>query len=281
VAACKEVGPPGFHIYIPPKQYTGDSAIITGKTDTSVLQAKMVLLEEMTGVKCVNCPKGQSLADKLADTTFAGQLAVVAVHGAHFLTTPYPGDSNYDNTAADAIDAYLGGSISKPSAAIDRVTDAGSGNRFFGTQTWQSQVQTRLAIANPVNIYLIKSFTGSTGHLAAKLFVKSNANDTVTRHLHLLLIENNLISTQSDNTSATGKDLNYAHQNVLRSILSQNGVSGDAIKWSGKKGALYTQHYAFDLPKSYNPDNCRLVAFVTGTAGNSYEVVQAYTTILK
>ena len=85
-------------------------------------QERNVLLEDFTGVRCVNCPDGHLVAASIINTYSPGRVVVVAEHDTlGLLTGPYPfGHYDFRTTEAKDIIALLGGISSKPIGAIDR-----------------------------------------------------------------------------------------------------------------------------------------------------------------
>jgi len=85
---------------------------------------RVVLLQELTGVKCPNCPTGAAEAKRLLEV-YDEQLAVIGVHG-DFLTTPLP-ESQYDfrNEFSRTIESSTP-FIGKPAGAVNRRQVEGS-----------------------------------------------------------------------------------------------------------------------------------------------------------
>ena len=87
--------------------------------------ARRVLVEELTGVKCTNCPDGTNLLVDLQNTYGAENLVVVAVHYAPGFNDPYTGAnaSKYDFKTEDgtAMAKFVGTFEGAPSAAIARI----------------------------------------------------------------------------------------------------------------------------------------------------------------
>jgi len=101
--------------------------IVIGCTETPVVlpqkldpaSGKVVLLEDLTGVDCSNCPQAALRLEEIAEE-FSGSIIVVGIHGTQ-QTKPIEG-SNYDFRNEDAIflEEYLRPWLGKPAVAFNR-----------------------------------------------------------------------------------------------------------------------------------------------------------------
>jgi hypothetical protein len=114
--------------------------------------------------------------------------------------------------------------------------------------------------------------------------VAYTANVAKGQLLNVAVIENEVIDAQEVGLS---EEQNYHHQHVLRDILTAPTgtaiLSGKAIKEAGQ---VYERTFVYDLaaadPNNYwNPDNCRVVAYVSNNEGSDKEVIQAAEAHLK
>ncbi|MGZ5242820.1 MAG: hypothetical protein ACXWW0_03005, partial [Bacteroidia bacterium] len=136
-----------------------DSTYQGSGNDTA--QKKNVLLEDFTGVRCVNCPRAQNEAKKIQAAN-PERVVVSSIHVTDF-AIPYPSDngkkgSKYDFRTTDGtnLHTFLGGFSSLPIGSIDR--------KLFGTNTtpfvtdiqWKSFVNQQLALSTPVNISFLE-----------------------------------------------------------------------------------------------------------------------------
>ena len=60
---------------------------------TTENQLRQVLIEEFTGVRCVNCPAGSEAIENLLDS-YGDQLVAISIHAGFF--SPPMGESQYD-----------------------------------------------------------------------------------------------------------------------------------------------------------------------------------------
>lgn len=108
---------------------------------------RVVLIEDLTGVRCPNCPKGAKAIENII-SNLEGKVVAVGIHGT-FLTKPIEGNvaSKYDfrNPKSIELEEYLKPFLGKPSVQINR--------RFFEGELytsvdfidqWQSYVEQEL-----------------------------------------------------------------------------------------------------------------------------------------
>jgi len=88
--------------------------------DPTITSGKVVLVEELTGVSCPNCPAGSARLEGMLQT-FPNNLVVVGIHGG-FLAEPVS-DSKYDlrSDAGVHLDQFLKDYLGKPSAYFNRL----------------------------------------------------------------------------------------------------------------------------------------------------------------
>lgn len=80
---------------------------------------RKVLIEEFSGVKCVNCPAGSEAIENLIKI-YGDQLIAISIH-AGFFAPPYA-ESKYDFRSADGTNllSYLGEPLGYPTAVVNR-----------------------------------------------------------------------------------------------------------------------------------------------------------------
>src|SRR5690606_13592324 len=125
-------------------------------------QHKAVLIEDITGVRCVNCPQA---ADEIKQIMSLKKDSVVAValYPNHMptLTTPWPGFPKLNNETATNMVDFLSVPGALPNGYVDRGIFAPLTERFIQYKSWKSIVDQRLAVPTPVNIHLTSTVNGS------------------------------------------------------------------------------------------------------------------------
>ena len=254
--SCKEQTPPGL-----------DLGGTSNATDSSYLasvetpQTKNVLIEEVTGVTCTNCPDGaKQLKSIIAQN--GGKGVMVAIHGTLF-AIPY-NENKYDFRTVkgeEIINAL--GQPALPAAAIDRQAD-GLGVFYRGKSEWSTIFSSRAATTTPVNIHLSGSYvTDSNSYeLIAKVAFTQDYADKL--NLTVYVMEDGLIDYQLDNQV---KIPDYKHDHVFRDCITN--IAGTPLNFADKKAGRVLQKKITFKPtidtgvNAWNLDNCHIVAYVT------------------
>lgn len=242
--ACEEI-PPDID---PPSVNTTTPIDSTGET------LRHVLIEEFTGVQCVNCPEGAQLIENLINT-HGDRLIAVSLH-AGFFAEPLS-ESQYDLSTdeSEQLDALIGPAEGYPSAAINRNSFGTASNIQF-SPTWAGHVADELAIPPKVGVSITNSFNNTTRNLDVEVtidFLETIAGDL---SLSVLITENDIIDAQIDQSGVVE---NYKHKHVFRTMLSN--IAGDAIGGQAV-GTSTTKNFNFTLAPEWDVDKCTVVAFV-------------------
>ena len=96
---------------------------------------RKVLVEEFTGVRCVNCPAGASELENLKGI-YGERLVIVSIHAGDF-SPPFT-DSRFDFRTAegDALEKRLGAPLGYPTAVINRKKFTGQTGLQVGRSQW-------------------------------------------------------------------------------------------------------------------------------------------------
>ncbi|MBU3744685.1 MAG: hypothetical protein FGM61_09110, partial [Sediminibacterium sp.] len=102
-------------------------------------QTKTVLLMDITGVRCNNCPKAAKLAHQISDEN-PGRVAILALYPSTplLLTLPWPGYDTLVTPEAQQIASSLGSVGQLPLGSIDQVLVGGT--RLIDRSLWSSTV---------------------------------------------------------------------------------------------------------------------------------------------
>lgn len=275
-AACKEEPP--FINYEESKQLKDTTYI---KLPAPTAQLKNVLLEDISGVKCVNCPDAAVIAKSII-AAFPGRAFTTVMHPdlealANFVSPiTKPGhESKYDFRTKDASDILqlVGVPGALPQGYVNRKKFAGQSSRILGRADWYGKCQEELQGTTPVNIELKDSFIEATSQ--GVLNIKLTFTEAVNRKqmLSILLIEDSLIDVQ-EYQSKTPPDFpvlfedNYVHMHVLRDVItSATGdplTTDDAITLTA--GRVFEKQYKYTTNVSskitVKPKNAKLLVIV-------------------
>jgi hypothetical protein len=252
-------------VYVIPEKPLLDTTYTTAPVPAA--QDHEVLLFDVTGVRCVNCPDAARIARKIADTLNPGRVVVVALYpeSPTPLWWPWPGYDTMSSSYAESMVQSLGGVAALPTGCVDQVQV--SGKRFLDRNTWLSQVNSRLSFANPMNINLTTSWDNSKnrGRLEAK--ITYTANQTSKNLIFIAITESKVIGKQSN---LTGEILDYAHNHALRKLYT--ATTGDTLRADLKPGRVFEKHYYINPRYNWNPKNLDAVVWVVDAS--SKEVLQ-------
>ena len=247
--------------------------------DPPTVSGKVVLVEELTGVKCPNCPAGSARLESIL-TKYPKNVVVVGIHG-RLLTEPLK-ESAYDfrNPDSEALDEYLKPYLGKPSAYINRTvfSDEYWGNPVIGQ--WESIVEDELEKPQITELSIVKNYDPTTRVL--EVDVTAFPLETVSGEykLTIMLTESEIVDAQEDPMTIIE---DYVHHHVLRDVITK--FDGDAFANTLEESVLITKRYTYTIPEDdtgwWNDDHIEVVAFLTNTEGESEEVLQAAKTYLK
>ncbi|MBK6609954.1 MAG: Omp28-related outer membrane protein [Sphingobacteriales bacterium] len=232
---------------------------------------KVVLIEEFTGFKCPNCPKGAEVIAQLEDQ-YPNKIAAISIHAGFFAENPNIGngdpefrtpEGNYLNDALLLPEGY-------PSAAIDRLNQDGQlTNPNYNS--WGGVVMPRLSTTPPAFVHTYSTYDSITRLLTAYVQVRFKETVADPVQISLTLTESGMVAnqTQPDNSIKT----DYVHKHVLRKMLTN--AEGTPLSASDQTaGRIVVRKFTYTLPNTFNAKNCHLVAFAHYN-GATKEVIQA------
>ncbi len=172
-----------------------------------------ILIEEFTGVQCVNCPNGAVIIEEMV-AEFGDRIVPISIHHG-FFAKPLPEskeDLNCHCGYGDAVTSLLGkGPIGYPAAVINR---AKLGSKLFPNKDeWKSLVLNELKKTTPVNIFL-KSEVDTINRSVTLDVTLAGSEAVDDLFITAVLLESDILDAQ---ILPTGKhDENYNFQHVVR-----------------------------------------------------------------
>ena len=236
---------------------------------------RIVLIEEFTGVRCVNCPQGSAEIQALLNT-YGESLIAISIHAGTF-SDPYS-DSNIDFRTDDGTEliGYLNapstGPAGYPAAVVNRKLHNGAGqDRAVFQSSWSGIIGNELQLKADVQIELNKSYDPVTRVLTINptLFFQEDIPGDV--NFTALITQDSIVDVQLDQA---GKDYNYVHKHVLRDVIT-GSYSGDLVGTDIAKDKLETLNYSYTIPTEWNAKKCNIVVFVNRNNGATLDVLQA------
>lgn len=266
--ACKEVGPQ--------IDLGGNSGSVSDTTyvefPVQAMTPKVVMMEEFTGVRCINCPEGHDIISNLKDQN--PDRFVYASFHSKFLSNPYSfSPIDFRSTEAQEMEDYLISVGYKPAAAIDRkVFDATVlPSVLYGRQTWSNYLSQQLTQTSPVNIEIDKTYNETNRQLEVTVSIHYTQLVSVANKVTLLLTEDSLVSPQVGLNDVL--DTFYVHNGVFRKFLTP--TRGDLLDAEKVPGRVFKRVYQTLVDANWSPDKMNIIAYVHEFEDNSKLIYQA------
>jgi hypothetical protein len=230
-------------------------------------QKKGILLEDFTGVRCVNCPNAQVVAKRIREKD-TSRFIVVAYHVTPNFSKPLPESKyNFNTQDGENIFSYLGTAGVLPIGTVDRYYFDGKDNPFLTFNLWETKVASRENLNTPINIHVDElRYNPNSREISAKLRVHA-LDDFQGLYFSALITEDGIIDAQ-ENTS--GIILDYKHEHVFRkSIQPFTGLAlpflyiNDEAKLS----------FSTQVNEEWKPEKLNLVVFVHKNNGADKEIL--------
>jgi hypothetical protein len=229
-----------------------------------------ILIEEFTGVQCVNCPQGTDEIINLQGL-YGKNLISVAIHAGFFAQAPYS-DSKYNflTQSGQAIENWIGVPLGYPSAVVNRTKFAGENSYQLPRPKWAAYVGQLAATSPLVDVVANTTFNPSTRELQISVSVEALADIQNDIRISVMITEDDIIDPQANTSAPGGRTTDYRHRHVLREMLTN--FDGNFLTANIKFGDVLTKEYSFTLPPEagwWDADNVHVVAFVTDASTNA------------
>lgn len=252
IPACTEKGP---DIELTDEQRAFKDTTYVASTIQNQ-QQKHVVLEEFTGVRCVNCPEADSLITDLLNEH--DNLIALSYHNGNF-ALPYGNDRDLSCQEASKLDDFLGPVSGRPIATVDRKTFNAESELLLGTGKWANYVSQRTEASTPVNIDLTTRYEDSTRNLLVEVSVHYTSPENQTNRLTVAITESDIKTKQA--LGQGEKDSAYIQEHVLVHTLTS--AKGTTLNESLEEGRTITKSYEKKMPEEWVAPNCQVVAFVS------------------
>lgn len=267
---CTEV-PPVID-FSEPVLLATDTTYITRDLPQNV--KKNVLIEDISGVRCNNCPKAADIAHDIQDK-YPNRIAVLTLHSNSYgaFTAPYPESKDTFNTveATEIVSNLIGEPSGLPAGAIDRKVFAGKTSKINQQyETWESQVVEQLALTPKADLEL--ELTKQQGReIIANVKATFLAEDPSATYLSVFIVESHIKSKQKmpDNTY----DKDYLHNSILRKAVTN--YAGVKLADNVEVGRVFEKGFVFTIPEKYDINYCSIVVLINKNEQATTEVVQS------
>lgn len=229
-----------------------------------------VMVEEVTGVNCVNCPDGARELAAIQQQVGAENLIIVSIHAGGNLSEPIQG-SQYDFQFDEGYDYVnkIGTLFAVPSAAIDRVYNPIDETPFL-IDGWAAKITSQLAIDYKLGLFVTNHYDEATRKLDINVNIAPEIEQSGPHRLTVLISQDSIVDAQYDGPVIVP---NYMHRHVLRDVVT--AVLGDEITEPLTANALITKTYSLTLDPKWDAKHCAVVAFVHRNGADNKEILQA------
>ena len=226
---------------------------------------RKVLVEEFTGVRCVNCPAGASELENLKGI-YGERLVIVSIHAGDF-APPFT-DSRFDFRTAegDALEKRLGAPLGYPTAVVNRKKFTGQTGLQVGRSQWAGLIAAESNAESPVSFSFEKTYNTTTRQVQMTIKAVENTKDALKNVVFSAIItEDNIVDTQE---TPSGKQGNYKHRHIFRAFAADEV----AINPSGLSAATYS--FNATLKANWVVGNCTVVLILSQKNGVTKDVLQ-------
>lgn len=251
-----------------------EELIYVGGTDQGPVdpgtQTRNVLVEELTGVRCPNCPEGTATLVGLGQQ-YGKKLIVVSIHAAQTFDSPYP-ESKYDFRTPDGTELanFIGAAQGFPTAAVNRRLIPPDNEAYIPRTKWAGVIEEELAEQPTVALQLKTAYSAASRQLSVTADITPVSDLDGEHRLTVLITQDSIVDYQKVDLV---KVPDYVHRHVLRDIITQ--PTGDVIAEPLTAGGKITKTFTYTLPANWDEKHCSVVAFIHHGVTPDKEVLQA------
>ena len=218
---------------------------------------RAVLIEDLTGQRCINCPTGTDIINGIIQTY--GEDNVIAV-GIHSGPLGFKGNAKRVGLMTDTGDEYYkywanGTNLGQPSAVFNR--KKGPSDNF---NNWAAEVGLIISEKANLSVDIANAYDAKKRELTTKVGA-FGVNGTVSGKLQVWIVEDGVKAMQMMPDGSANQD--YVHNHVFRAAV--NGTWGEEV--TVKEGETTSKDYSYVLPETWNAEKISVVAFVYNDKG--------------
>ncbi len=237
---------------------------------------RVVLVEEFTGVGCVQCPQGSVELENLLGI-YGENLVVVSIHAGDFVNPLPQSNVNFKTDEGEALINYLGSPPFYPSAVVNRKDFDGGNYRIqTGRNNWVSFIDQELQDDPKILVNIAKTYDEDTRELQVEITGVALEDITGELRMTIMITESNIVDAQLDDQAASGIVLDYVHKHAFRTTMTN--FDGEKFSDQMSEGDNYSVTKTMTLPEEWVAAECEIVAFVNLIDGQNKEVLQARST---
>ncbi|MCP4443048.1 MAG: Omp28-related outer membrane protein [Aureispira sp.] len=238
---------------------------------------RVVLVEEFTGVQCVNCPAGSERIEQLIAQN-PGKIVAVSIHAGFFAKPINPTDEDFKTDETEALDALLGPVSGWPAATINRKLFDNESQLVLGLSSWAGYIGNELCYPGVVDMDINSTVNTSSNEATINISLTPTNSVPLDEDVSLsvMITESNIKAPQ---ITPDGKVYDYKHKHLMRKMLTS--INGIKVQTAGNALDAYSTEFTYGLPEHWDAENCHVIAFLhySGTSSKK-DVLQAFETDL-
>lgn len=227
---------------------------------------KHVLLEDYTGVACVNCPTAGQLALDIQER-YNHQVIVLGVHAGSMTSLPPTMPTYIDFTTPEGTEWYTNlGLDVNPIGTINRKLNGSTYG--YNSPDWEDKVASTLQEEALLEMTPAVEYDNATRELSVEITSRFLAELPDTYSLTVCIMEDSIVAAQ---LTQQGPVSDYIHRHVFRTTM--NGAWGEDINTTAiAPEDEIVISYTTTLNEAYNEDQCYIIAYVSNS--NTKEILQ-------
>ncbi len=227
--------------------------------------SRCVLLEDYTGVRCVNCPDAAEEIKRL-QAAYGNNLVVVEMHPKGFnVTTPHKNDPDLRTDIAQTYAREFQIEM-LPTGLVNR-------HEKLNWQSWGGAIQEIFndTASDYVNLTVSAKLNGTNIQVNISGNFKQDYPSEGDINVITMIVEDNII-TQQEGLGGQHFD-EYVHNHVLRTVISDDVWGDKILDAKPSEGAEFTKQYTAALNDAWKTQDLALIVVVVNAS--SREVLQA------
>jgi len=250
---------------------------------TDECSEKVLLIEELSGASCGNCPRATQLLKEIT-TLYPGKLIVYAIHGKEFSEPLAESKYDFRSAVGEELENHLRPWLGKPAAAVDRflfteiLDDKITNHR---TAQWLTMIETRCQTPKSIDLSVASTFDPETRIANISITTQGVLPIEGELRINVVITENHLIDAQD--AGQDGVIVDYEHNHVFRDRITE--LTGDFLVKDLSVDQTSTKNFVYTVPDEANGEwksgNMEVIAFVTEGDQQRGSVLQAAKTNLE
>ena len=269
LASCYET-PPAVDFSAPDLFLLEKKVTVLEVAERPDVVGKNVLIEDITGVRCKNCPDAAERAREIKEL-YPDRVVVVGLYTGLFptLTGSIEGDQSLSTQEASDIHSILYGGVPLPGGGVNRKLYEGQSSINQIKTVWLGRTNAELDLDADVNLNGELTWVNDTTlDLAASMYFQNSIGSQV--YFTIMLLEDGIVTKQVGSDGSIIE--HYEHEHVLRKTYTP--YQGSPLINEPSEGDEVDITWRMYLPNDVNYQKSSVVLFINLNDENNKEVLQ-------